>query len=83
MSQIAVRRLYHEMLEQAAGAGLERPQAATPLQFAPLLDAHFASDVPSAITGAFAASRYGAHDVGEPVVSELRERWHALDAPGR
>lgn len=78
-SQIAVRRLYHEMLERAANEGLGRPPPATPLQFALLLDAHFASDVPSAITDAFAASRYGARDVDEQAVRGLRARWRGLD----
>ncbi len=78
-SQIAVRRLYHEMLEQAADEGLDRPPPATPLQFARRLDAHYASDVPSAITDAFAASRYGARDVDELAVSGLRARWRELD----
>lgn len=78
-SQIAVRRLYHEMLEQAANEGLERPPPATPLQFAMRLDAHYASDVPSAITDAFAASRYGARDIDAAAVGGLRARWRGLD----
>ena len=41
---IEVRRLYHEMLATSAAAGVERPPAATPLQFAPQLDAHYASE---------------------------------------
>ena len=74
-SAIAIRRLYGEVLDRAAADGLERPASATPLQFAPALDAHFASDAPSAISDAFAASRYGAHEPPEALVRSLRERW--------
>jgi hypothetical protein len=79
-SSVDVRRLYHEMLERSAAMGLERPPAATPLQFAPRLDAHYASDVPSAISHAFAASRYGAHEFDRGVVDDLRMRWNQLEA---
>ncbi len=80
-SQIAVRRLYHEMVGRAADSGVERPPPVTPSQFAPALDAHFGSDVPSAITSAFSASRYGDHEVGESAVADLRRRWAALGVP--
>lgn len=79
-SSVDVRRLYHEMLERSAAMGLERPPAATPLQFAPRLDAHYASDVPSAISRAFAASRYGAHEFDRRVVDDLRMRWNQVEA---
>jgi hypothetical protein len=76
---VAVRRLYFDMLEGGATAGLERPPAATPLQFAPSLDAHYASDVPSAITQAFVDSRYGAHEFDEDSVNTLRRRWEQVE----
>ena len=79
-SPVDVRRLYHEMLERSAAIGLARPPAATPLQFAPRLDAHYASDVPSAISRAFVASRYGAHEFDRRVVDDLRMRWNQVEA---
>jgi hypothetical protein len=79
-SLVDVRRLYHEMLERSAAMGLERPPAATPLQFAPRLDAHYASDVPSAISRAFVASRYGARELDQRVVDDLRTRWKQVEA---
>jgi hypothetical protein len=81
-SSLAVRRLYHEVLERAARDGIERPAAATPLQFAPHLDAHFGSDAPSAISDAFAASRYGQVAFDEDVVRALRERWRRAAGVG-
>ena len=74
-SAIAIRRLYADMVERAAADGLERAPSATPSQFAPSLDAHFASDAPSAITDAFAASRYGHHEPDERDMRALRQRW--------
>jgi hypothetical protein len=75
---VAVRRLYFDMLEHGATAGLDRPPAATPLQFAPRLDAHYASDVPTAITRAFVDSRYGAHEFDADAVDVLRARWEQV-----
>ncbi len=82
-SSVEVRRLYHEMLATSAAAGIERPAAATPLQFAPQLDAHYASSLPTDISQAFTASRYGAHDIDESSVTDLRARWRTLDAGSR
>jgi hypothetical protein len=79
-SRIEVRRLYHEMLARSAASGLERPPAATPSQFAPRLDAHYGSEVPSAISRVFVASRYGDHDVDEQTVESLRRDWHQITA---
>ncbi len=80
-SRVAVRRLYHEMLARSAASGLERPSAATPLQFAPRLDAHFASDVPSAISQAFIVSRYGGQDIDPQAVEDLRRDWLQIERP--
>ena len=76
---VQIRRLYFEMLDVAAVRGLERPPAATPMQFAPVLNAHFRSDTPAAISSAFAASRYGELPVDPETVSDLRSRWNAID----
>ncbi len=74
-SAIAIRRLYSDLIDRAAADGLDRAPSATPSHFAPSLDAHFASDAPSAITDAFAASRYGRHEPEDAEVRALRERW--------
>lgn len=81
-SGVEVRRLYYDMLEQAREGGLERPPPATPMQFIPALRAHFGSDTPWAITGAFIESRYGEHDVDAARVRALRDAWHRLRHPG-
>jgi hypothetical protein len=75
---LQIRRLYFDMLDAAQARGLERPSAATPLQFAPQLDAHFSSPLPSAISRAFAESRYGELAIDVDVVRRLRDGWHAL-----
>ncbi len=75
---VQIRRLYFEMLDAAQARGLDRPLAATPLQFAPSLDAYFASTVPSSISRAFAESRYGERAIDTSVVRDLRERWRGL-----
>lgn len=75
--RVPVQRLYFEIVERAADAGVERPPPRTPLQFAPDLDAHFNSDAPSAITEAFGESRYGERDLDDARVRELRERWES------
>jgi hypothetical protein len=75
---LEIRRLYFEMLDAADATGLARPAAATPLQFAPSLDAHFASPVPSSITRAFAESRYGELPIPGEAVAQLRQGWDAL-----
>ncbi len=73
-----IRRLYFEMLAAAAASGLERPASATPLQFAPSLDTHFASGVPSSISRAFTASRYGDLPIDAAIVRDLRSRWNTV-----
>ncbi|MDP9237750.1 MAG: DUF4129 domain-containing protein [Chloroflexota bacterium] len=77
-SSVEVRRLYHEMLARAEADGLARPPSATPLQFAPDLDSRYGSEVPSSISRAFVASRYGLVDFDERVVRDLRARWSAV-----
>ncbi|MEX2226320.1 MAG: DUF4129 domain-containing protein [Dehalococcoidia bacterium] len=74
-SSVAVRRLYFDMLSAAEERGLERSPSLTPLQFAPALDAEFASDAPSAISAAFVESRYAGHTIDEVRVRMLRQRW--------
>ena len=54
-----IGRLYLSMLHRAAGEGLPRPLAATPLEFALRLEEHFGSPTPGSISRAFAEARYG------------------------
>jgi hypothetical protein len=75
---VAIRRLYFEMLDAAGRRGLERADAQTPLQFAPALDAQFASGVPSEISAAFVESRYGERAVDDERVRRLREQWRLI-----
>jgi hypothetical protein len=75
---LQIRRLYFEMLDAAEARGVARPASATPLQFAPALDAHFASGVPSSISRAFAASRYGEIAIDADELRKLREGWRTL-----
>jgi len=82
-STVAVRRLYAEMLDDAAAGGLARPPAATPLAFAPWLEAHYASSLPAEISDAFIESRYGGREIDRARVAGLRARWQALPRPRR
>jgi hypothetical protein len=77
-SAVAIRRLYFDMIDAAARRGLERKDAQTPSQFAPALDAQFASSVPSEISAAFVESRYGERAVDDERVRRLREQWRAV-----
>jgi hypothetical protein len=77
-SAVEIRRLYHQMLARAESDGLPRPAAATPLRFAPQLDARYGSGVPSAITRAFVTSRYGLAEVDTDAVRDLRAQWQSL-----
>lgn len=78
-----VRRLYHEMLADAAADGLPRPQAATPLQFAPELGARYGEPAPSEISAAFSVSRYGQVELDDGDVESLRAAWQRARAIGR
>ena len=74
-SSVAIRRLYARMLGRAATDGLARPPAATPSQFAPRLDERYGSPVPSDITRAFVASRYGLEEFPPDAVRRMTAEW--------
>jgi hypothetical protein len=74
-SRDAIGRLYLSMLRAASQRGLERPPAATPLEFAPSLDARFASPLPSTISRAYAEARYAAREPEQGEVDRLRNQW--------
>lgn len=75
---LAVRRLYLSVLSQAARNGLERPPSRTPLEFAPSLEAHFASLVPGHISHTFAQARYGLMPPSSAELERLRQQWEDL-----
>jgi hypothetical protein len=79
-SAYAIRRLYAEMLDAAADAGLERPPAVTPSQFASALEQLYGNHLPAEITAAFIASRYGQQDITTDRVAELEVRWRTRPA---
>ena len=67
------------MVRRAAARGLSRPQAATPLEFAPRLDEHFGSAVPGAISQAYSGTRYGARPPPQKELEGLRDRWGEVE----
>ena len=71
----AIGRLYLSMLRRAAGEGLPRPPAATPLEFALRLEEHFGSPTPGSISRAFAEARYGRRPPPREEIERLRARW--------
>ncbi len=87
-SRDAIGRLYFAMLRGAEAQGLPRPAAATPFEFAPSLVTHYASELPAAISDAYAAARYGGRQPRPGEVEELNSRWAELkgqperDKPG-
>jgi hypothetical protein len=73
-----IRRLYHDMLADAASRGVEREIATTPLELAPRLEARFRSALPARITDVFDAARYGGYPPSETEVREMRREWEVL-----
>ncbi len=71
----ALGRLYFSVLRRAAGEGLPRPPAATPLEFAPRLEEHFVSSVPGAISQAYSEARYGRQPRPRHEVERLSSQW--------
>ena len=76
---LEVRRLYLTLLERSALRGNERPAAATPGEFQPVLEQGFQSPVPGHLTGAFERARYGLVEPASSEVTELREGLRSLD----
>ena len=75
----AIGRLYGTVLRRAEAQGLPRPPSATPLEFAPRLEAHFASAVPATISHAYAEARYGARAPRQDELERLRVAWRELE----
>ncbi len=74
----AIGRLYFAMLRGAEAQGLLRPAAATPLEFAPRLVRHYESELPTAISHAYAAARYSGRQPRQGEVEALSSRWAEL-----
>jgi hypothetical protein len=79
-SDVAIERLYFELLDDAARRGMVRPHWLTPNEFAPALDQRYGSDVPSRISAAFSESKYGAHEIEMTITERLREQWRRTAA---
>ncbi len=76
---LEVRRLYVLLLERASARGRERPIAATPLEFEPVLEQDFQSPIPAHLTGAFVRARYGLLEPAPGEVDDLREELRRLE----
>ena len=74
----AVGQLYFSVLRRAEEQGLPRPPAATPLEFARILDRHFGSQIPGAISRAYSEARYAARPPPQELLGELRAGWNEL-----
>ena len=75
----AIGRLYFGMLRGAEAQGLLRPAAATPREFAPRLASHYESELPTAISDAYAAARYGGRSAKKDEVEQLSSEWANLN----
>lgn len=70
-----VRRLYYDMLDEAGHRGIQRREAQTPLELAPVLDNAFGSPTPGRITSMFDDARYGGINASPEEVRRLRDEW--------
>lgn len=70
-----VRRLYYDMLDEASRRNIQRREAQTPLELAPVLDAAFGPPTPTRITAMFDDARYGGLTPPEAEVRALRQEW--------
>lgn len=75
----AIGRLYGAMLARAEAQGLARPPAVTPNEFAPRLEAHFASPLPGVISRAYVEARYGARPPPADELQRLRDGWREVE----
>jgi hypothetical protein len=68
---LQLRRLYLEMLGRAEKHGLRRPEGSTPLEFGPVLEEHFRSDLPESLSAQFSAGRYGRVEPSDQELEDL------------
>jgi len=74
-TEVAIRRLYADVLDRAAADGLPRPPSVTPLQFEPWLRARYGEPAPAAITRAYVDARYGGRLPLDDEVRALVRAW--------
>jgi hypothetical protein len=70
---LALRRLYLSMLSRSGQQGVERPPAATPRQFAPILEQHFNSPLPEKLSTNFSGGRYGLIEPDDEELQRLQD----------
>ncbi|HTE85130.1 MAG TPA: DUF4129 domain-containing protein [Dehalococcoidia bacterium] len=70
---LALRRLYLSMLRRSEARGLSRPTAATPREFAPLLERQLDSSLPADLSARFSGGRYGLIEPSEHDLRRLEE----------
>jgi hypothetical protein len=75
---LQLRRIYLSLLRRAAASGLSKPAAATPLEFAGDLTAHFDSSGAARVSEYFSAGRYGLVEPREDTLKELDDDVAAL-----
>jgi hypothetical protein len=75
-----VRYFYLRMISRADAQGVARPQAATPSEFAQVLDREWpdAEEDLEGLTAAFLAARYGARDIPGEEVSSAQDIWRRV-----
>lgn len=73
----SVRQLYAAALRWTREHGQPRPAAATPLEFAPVLDEQIAPDLAEDLTRAYVLVRYAEADLEAEHVRQLQARWSA------
>jgi hypothetical protein len=78
LPDVAVRRLYLEVLGRAERAGQPRSPAETPEEFAPRLQQAFHTPLTDEITAAYEQARYAGRDPDPRLVADLERRWHSL-----
>jgi hypothetical protein len=74
----AIGRLYVGVLRESAARGLERPQSATALEFAPALSAHWRSPVVVEVSRAYSEARYGRIEPSREEIEALRAAWEEV-----
>ena len=73
-----IAALYYEMLEHAAGRGVNRAPARTPAQFAGALERAYDSPLPAEISAAFAEFRYAGREPSGAGINRLEAGWRRL-----
>jgi hypothetical protein len=75
---LELRKLYLAMLSRAERHNLRRPEGATPLEFIPVLEQQFDSDLPARLSAEFSAGRYGRVEPSDQELEEMRTAERSL-----